>query len=239
MKVRGALNKMLNAGGLRLIRNRKAFEMDDLLRNARSRGVELKTIVDVGASDGIWSVAAHTHFPECNFLLFEPLEERKESLEALRRSLGFDFIAAAAGSENGTITFFVDENLDGSGVSLRTEEKEGRLVAVRRMDDVISELKLDGPYCIKLDTHGFELPVLAGAAGILSKVNLLIIEVYNFKLAPGCLRFHEMCAWLEDRGFRCCDLADPMRRPGDGVLWQMDLAFVRSDSPWYDSNRFL
>lgn len=238
MKVRRVANMMLNAVGLRVVRSGKAFEMDDLLRNAKKRGVWLKTIIDVGASDGVWSVGAHDHFPDCSFLLFEPLNERRASLEALQRSRGFHFVAAAAGAENGTITFSIDENLDGSGVSLEVGTGKGRQVAVRRIDDVVAEQKLEGPYCIKLDTHGFELPVLEGAAGVLPEVELLIIEVYNFELAPGCLRFHQMCAWLEERGFRCCDLADPMRRPGDGLLWQMDLAFARSDGSWFDSNRF-
>ena len=51
-----------------------------------------------------------------------------------------------------------------------------------------------------------EMPVLEGAARTLAQANLLIIEAYNFTLLPGCLRFHELCAWLEPRGFRCCDL---------------------------------
>ena len=33
-------------------------------------------------------------------------------------------------------------------------------------------------------------------------------------------------------------LADPMRRPGDGALWQMDLAFAPAGSPLFASNRY-
>jgi hypothetical protein len=82
------------------------------------------------------------------------------------------------------------------------------------------------------------VPVLTGATQILAQTGLLIIEAYNFTLSPDCLRFHELCAWLEPRGFRCCDLADPMRRPGDGVLWQMDLAFAPASNPIFASNRY-
>jgi hypothetical protein len=82
------------------------------------------------------------------------------------------------------------------------------------------------------------VPVLEGASAVLQRTELLIIEAYNFTLTPGCLRFHELCAWLESRGFRCCDLADPMRRPADGALWQMDLAFAPSSSPLFGNNHY-
>jgi hypothetical protein len=77
-----------------------------------------------------------------------------------------------------------------------------------------------------------------GAGDLLDRTELLVIESYNFQLTPGCLRFHELCAWLEARGFRCCDLADPMRRPRDGALWQVDLAFAPATSPLFSSNRY-
>ncbi len=52
-----------------------------------------------------------------------------------------------------------------------------------------------------------------------------MVEAYNFTLRDGALRFHELCAHLDRLGFRSVDLADPMWRPADGILWQMDLVF--------------
>jgi hypothetical protein len=40
-----------------------------------------------------------------------------------------------------------------------------------------------------------------------------------------------MCAYLGGLGFRCIDLVDPMYRPHDDALWQMDLVFLRQTRP--------
>jgi hypothetical protein len=131
----------------------------------------------------------------------------------------------------------VEGDLDGSGVAAAGAART-RSVPVETVDRAIAARGLPGPYGLKLDTHGYEVPVLEGAVATLQQASLLVIEAYNFTLAPGSLRFPELCAWLEARGFRCCDLADPMRRPRDGALWQMDLAFAPAGSPLFDSNDY-
>ena len=237
LRVRRALNGILHPLGLHLARRERAFEMDGLLASAAARGVAISTWVDVGASDGSWSVAAHRHFPSAKFLLFEPLAERQAELAALQRTRGFDHVAAAAGASAGTVAFSIDVSLDGSGVAA-PGDTSARTVPVETVDHAVAARGLAGPFGLKLDTHGHEIPVLEGAKSVLAQANLLVIEAYNFPLGPGALRFHELCAWLEARGFRCCDLADPMRRPSDGALWQMDLAFAPASSPIFGSNRY-
>ena len=234
---RRQVNRLLHPLGLHLVRRDRAFEMDGLLARAAARGVAVGTWIDVGASDGSWSLTAHRHFPAAKFLLFEPLAERAAALAALRRTRGFDLVAAAAGAAAGTIEFAIDAALDGSGVAAPGSGAT-RTVPVETIDRAVAARGLAGPYGVKHDPHGHEVPVREGAARVLGQASLLVIEAYNFPLVPGCLRFHELCAWLEARGFRCCDLADPMRRPGDGALWQMDLAFAPAASPLFASNRY-
>jgi len=236
-RLRRTANRALAPLGLHLVRPARAFEMDGLLARAAARGVRVGTWIDVGASDGAWSLVARRHFPAARFLLFEPLQERAAALAALKDSHGFDFVSAAAGAAPGTVPFFVDAALDGSGVAA-SGAPGARPVPVETVDRAVSTRALPGPYALKLDTHGYELPVLEGAAATLAQTSLLVIEAYNFTLAPGSLRFHELCAWLEARGFRCCDLADPMRRPRDGALWQLDLAFAPASSPLFQSSSY-
>lgn len=236
-RLQRTINRVLAPAGLHLARRDRAFDMDGVLERARLRGLQPKTVIDIGASDGIWSLRTHRHFPKAKFLLFEPLLERRPALEALRERHGFDYVPAVAGAQVGKVSFSIDPSLDGSGVA-GPGATATRDVPVETIDAAVSARALDGPYILKLDTHGYEVPVLSGASAVLDKTQLLIVEAYNFTLTPGCLRFHELCAWLEVRGFRCCDLADLMRRPRDGVFWQMDLAFAPINSPIFSSSGY-
>jgi FkbM family methyltransferase len=236
-RARRALNRLLRPLGLHLARSERAFEMDGLLARAAARGVAPQTWIDVGASDGSWSLGARRHFPASRFLLFEPLAERQSALAALHARHSFEIVPAAAGAAPGTVAFSIDPALDGSGIA-PAGAAGSRNVPVETIDRAVAARGLAGPYAIKLDTHGYEVAVLEGAAQTLAQTEFLVIEAYNFTLVPGCLRFPELCRRLETLGFRCCDLADPMRRPGDGALWQMDLAFARSSDPIFRSNSY-
>lgn len=236
-RLQQTVNRLLNPFGLHLARRDRVFEMSGLLARAKKRELAPATIIDIGASDGIWSLRARHHFPAAQFLLFEPLAERQPALQQLHARFGFAIEAAVAGAAIGNVAFSVDPALDGSGVAT-TNAAGTRTVPQTTVDHAVGSRGFRGPHVLKLDTHGYEIPVLSGATQVLAQTELLIIEAYNFTLTPDCLRFHELCAWLDARGFRCCDLADPMRRPGDGVLWQMDLAFAPKDHPMFAANGY-
>jgi hypothetical protein len=68
-----------------------------------------------------------------------------------------------------------------------------------------------------------------GASASLAGTAAIIVETYVRQTQPQALLFHELCAWLALRGFRCIDVVDILRRPVDDSLWQMDMVFVRSD----------
>jgi FkbM family methyltransferase len=231
------LNRLLRGAGIHVARTERVFEMDGLLARAAGRGVAIKTWIDVGASDGQWSLGARRHFPHAQFLLFEPLAEHQPALTRLQQAEGFQCVAAVAGAAPGVAQFLVDPALDGSAVA-PAGTPGTRPVPVETIDATVRTRALPGPYGLKLDTHGYELAVLAGATDVMANVNLLIVEAYNFSLTPDSLRFHELCAWLEARGFRCCDIADPMRRPRDGAFWQVDLAFERANAPVFGSDSY-
>ena len=201
------------------------FAMDAVLARAAARGVKIGTVVDLGAAAGRWTRRALRHFPEARFLMVDPLEERRAPLEQMKAANpNADYILAAAGAARGEARFTVGADLDGSGIY---DGPGSRAVPVIALDGELATRQMPAPFLLKFDTHGFELPILAGAKDTLSKTAAILMECYNFQLTQGCLRFHEMCAHLDALGFRPADIAEPMLRPGDGVLWQLIFFFSR------------
>ncbi len=206
------------------------FTAPEAMQRIVQHGFPVATVIDIGASDGRWSRKTMPYFPQAGFLAVEPLAERTEALQALKNECpNFDFAIAAAGSGTvGEVQLNVSPDLDGSTVD--GADGESRTVRSATLDELVAERDLPGPYLIKFDTHGFEDEILRGAEKTLSQTSAIIMEVYNFKISPHALRFPEMCARLESLGFRCYDMADPLLRPYDRSLWQMDFYFCRADA---------
>ena len=197
-----------------------------------ARGPRIRTIIDVGASSGIWFRKARRHFPGARGLLIEAQAgPHRAALEALRAADPLvDFVLAAAGDREGEIHFDASDPFGGAA-DLHPFDQDDVVVPMTSIDAEVGRRSLAGPFLIKLDTHGFEAEILDGASTTLTETAIVIVEAYNFELRPGVMRFHELCALMQAKGFRCIDLADPMRRPKDRVLWQMDLVFAPAARP--------
>jgi FkbM family methyltransferase len=210
----------------------RAWTMEAAIK--RAGGTPVGSVIDVGASNGSWSRMARRTWPDARFLLIEAQPVH----EAALRASGFDFVLAAAGDKPGQIHFDAADPWGGVA-SYGHTGKADITVPMTTIDAEVAQRTLPPPYLVKLDTHGFEREILAGAEHTLDGASLLVIEAYNFELKPGALRFHELVAFLEQRGFRCVDLADPMHRPKDGALWQLDLVFCRIERMALDDNSYL
>ena len=124
-------------------------------------------------------------------------------------------------------------------LSVKTAYADGTIdVETTTLDAVVPELNLNGPFLLKLDTHGYEEDILTGAEQTLQHCEVLVVEAYNFRLTGETLLFWELCGFLYQRGFRPVDIVDLMQRNHDDALWQMDLFFVRSSWPGFDYTAF-
>lgn len=228
-------NRILAPAGVELVRSNPLARtrMEEGLQRAAQHGFGIRTIVDVGAAEGAWAEYASRAFPDAHVILVEALEERRHVLESKARQRSGKWFThiGAAGRARGQLEYRISEDLDGSGMVLEGTPHTDtcRTIPVLPLDEIVAKSPVQPPYLLKLDTHGFEIPILEGAAGLLAETSVLIIECYA--LDGGPVPFWEMCRWLGDRGWRCFDLVDPSLRPKDHLLWQMDLFFARTDWP--------
>jgi FkbM family methyltransferase len=214
------------------------FDMSSAIQRIAEHDIPIRSIIDIGASDGKWSVNTMKTFPRAAFLAIEPLYERQDALETLKKKHdNFDYVLCVAGDKDGEqVTLNVSDDLDGSTVD-GTGGKPRR-VPVVTVDAIVKEKILEGPFLLKFDTHGFEVPILSGAKETLAKTNVIVMEVYNFKITDHALRFHEMCSHMEQLGFRCYDIAGPMLRLHDKAFWQMDILFANSDQGMFSCSEY-
>jgi FkbM family methyltransferase len=241
MSIKAVVKKAARAAGYNISRTDRPKDrstMDGAFRAIKARGHAFNTVIDIGASNGSWSDALMRYFPSCQYLLIEAQPTHEEALrEYCARHDNAQFALAAAGEKAGRIYFDAAEPLSGQASYTRTAAANMEL-PVTTVDDEVSQRKLQGPYLLKFDTHGFEVPILKGARDTLSKTDVIVMECYNFRIAPECLTFHEMCAYLGELGFRCIDLVEPMHRPHDDSFWQMDLVFARETRPEFSYQHY-
>lgn len=224
------LNWFLMPFGVKIVRNtHDQFLMSAGLERIVAHNIEVNHIIDIGASDGKWSTAALRVFSEARLQAIEPLAERETALKTLKQKQSrFDFELCVAGDTDvDQVILNVASDLDGSTVGGRGGKE--RYVKQKTIDRIVSDKNLKGPFLLKFDTHGYEVPILDGAKETLLHTNVIIMEVYNFHITQSSLLFHEMCVHMEDLGFRCFDIVDPMLRKYDKAFWQMDIFFCRKD----------
>jgi FkbM family methyltransferase len=245
-RIRFAFNKVLSPVGFTLARRHElASAVEDrwrisaALRRIAALGVRPASIIDLGAGVGQWSQLAHSVFPDADYVLVEPLRERAVALAAFcDRHPRMRHVAAAAGAGQGQVTFDVSNDLDGSGIYGGFSNNATRLVPMVTVDTIVHSQGLLPPFLLKLDTHGYELPILAGAAETLARTVLIVMEVYNFSISPTAVPFWEICATLATRGFRPADICDLMARPRDNLFWQADILFLPADHPSFRYSRY-
>jgi len=210
------------------------------LQRLKKLGLPIGTVIDVGASDGRWCRRFLRNFPAAQALLIEGNPIHYDAIRSYEREdPRVTAVCAAAGSRPGKVQFFISPEDCFGGRAAGSSHRDGPVademttVTATTIDRELASRSLPAPYVIKLDTHGLEKEILSGAENHLASASALILELYNLDIGNDCALFWEMCTWLHQRGFRCWDIFDLLRRESDGILWQFDAIFLRSDQPGF------
>jgi FkbM family methyltransferase len=234
--------KFLEAQGYTLSRKSRLKPPSATMAAAMQRIVDrqhgIQTVIDIGAAEAGWTTSLMHYLPDCQYFLVEAQPVHESGLtQFCQDHTNADYVLAAAGEKRGELYFSAAAPLGGQA-SYTPYPEHNITVPVTTLDYEVQTRGLKAPFLLKFDTHGFEVPILKGAIEVLKQTEVIVMECYNFKIAPECLLFFEMCEYLRSFGFRCVDLVDVMHRVYDDTLWQMDLVFIKDNRPEFSYHHY-
>jgi FkbM family methyltransferase len=205
----------------------------------RNLGFNPAVVIDVGAQTG--TEALFRVFPAAKHLMIEPVVENREILlQIASRLRDAEVLIAAADSASGEAFLHVSPNTRYATVSDNAEprgnRRDIRRISCVAVDDLCQTRSLTGPFLLKIDVDGKELNVLKGCANTLEKTECAIVETVFF--GEGANNFYRVVEFMQGQGFVIYDIVEPVYRPIDMALWQVDTVFVRCDGQFRQVQRF-
>ena len=209
-----------------------------LARLLQHAGIDL--VIDVGANAGHYARSLRGHGYRGRIVSFEPLAAAHARLaSAARRDRAW--IAAprmALGDAEGQVVIHVAGNSASSSILDMLPEHERAApgsgyvgtesVPQHRLDSVAPPY-LDGARAVllKIDTQGYEDRVLAGASGIIERIDAIQTELSLVPLYAGQPLLDEMRSRLDRMGFALYAVFPGYIDPSTGRTLQIDGFFVR------------
>jgi len=196
----------------------------------------INTIIDVGVNQGTPSL--YKAFEDCNIVLVDPLLDfNKEAINKIKKQYKNVFLiqkGCGHKKENKTLNF--DKSSLGRSSMLKrtsiTESKtpqyENIQIKCDRLDVMIKELNLPGPFGIKIDTEGFEMNVLNGSVNLFNDTKFIITETSMAKRFEESYFFEDLIDFMRNNNFRAYDILDISRSDDVGTKY-LDIAFIREN----------
>lgn len=193
------------------------------------------SIIDIGANNGSWSRLIRKVF-EKNLILM--IEARAEEEKALKNTcqdlLNANYIISLLGSSGQEKVSF---SVHGSGSSIFSElsnaPRSFSNLKMKTLDEITSELHLNDPIFLKLDVQGAELEVLKGAANILTRSEVVQLEVALLDYNQGAPTFADVVTFMDKRNYHVFDIAGFIK-PNKIDLSHIDVLFVQRSSKLRD-----
>jgi len=149
-------------------------------------GAKPDTIFDVGANIGQTALTFNKHFPKATIHSFEPIASTYKQLEnnvKAYSNIKCHKLALSDKSEELKIRIFEGKNsvlnsLNTISMNITDNSKE-EIITTNTLDNFLEEQKLTTIDLLKIDTEGYEMPVLKGASHALqnNKIKMIYLEV--------------------------------------------------------------
>lgn len=211
------------------------------IKEMKQRGFLPKTIIDVGAYTGGWTSRVIDYYPNAKFIMCEAQPEKEDFLKKIKAKYPdqIDYHMGLLGSaEKENVPYYLME----TGSSVLEEntdyDREITQLPMHTLDNIIRSKSLAQPCFLKLDVQGYEIEVLKGAQELLSKVDIILLEVSILEYNKGAPLIADILAFMNSSGFSVFDITDLKRTSGEHALFQADIFFCRHEHPFRTIKKF-
>lgn len=238
---------MMNRFGKQLVRTNFPFPGSALQKYLEWRtlkeilsGLQINCVLDVGANKGQFAASLREIGYRGDIFSFEPL---KTDFQILKTRLGSDprwrGMNVALGNEDAIKTFNVA--LDSTEMSsfLVPRDRGWNLrrepVEMRKLDSLFAELAAQMPQppriFLKMDTQGYDVEVIRGAAQSISQIMGLQSELAVLPLYQEMPNYLQALELYQRCGFSLVNVAEAARAPHDHRLTELNCVMVRFGAP--------
>ena len=188
-------------------------------------------IVDAGAAVGTWSQLAHKIWPGVEILAIEPQPNFVKKLISTKAA---KYVRECVISDTcGQITFDITE--DGWSSSLLYAGDSRIQTEAHTLECIFDDLKLGfEKVFVKTDLQGHDFISFQSIGKYLKYVNVVQMECQITPYAPRMTGLSERITDMANLGFEVYEIFEPLYRPSDSALGQVDVLFLRGNagSPW-------
>jgi FkbM family methyltransferase len=206
--------------------------MDNLkkfLIDIQQRGLEIKTVYDVGAWTGGWSIdMKQSVLKSSDFILFEGNPDRAEQM----KSTGFTCFGTVLSKPGNNFVNYYSSAGTGDSYYRENTENYDNVAPIKlpctTIDLLVKTYQLPTPNFIKIDTQGSELDILLGAESILSSVDIVYTECPIVPYNIGSPNIQDYIDFFKQRDFVPIDLLET--HTFEHTLVQVDIMFMQKST---------
>jgi FkbM family methyltransferase len=197
------------------------------LETIKSRGIEIKTAIDIGANNGQWCSEFKSVFTNTEVL---SIEAQQGCVEQLSKTNPNYKICLMGRENNDEVKFYSTSNID-VGASIYQEATQWGQTSQWTMLPMITLDSLGQQFdWIKMDVQGAEWDIIKGGLATLSNGTFLQLELSVMGYNSGAKLISEVISYLFNVGYVLYDITELMyvEENDDGIhkLAQLDCLFV-------------
>jgi FkbM family methyltransferase len=184
----------------------------------------ISTLIDLGANDGQHGASLARHFGVQHAYFFEPQPQYAEQLRIVASGIErAQVFQMALGDSEGEAEFYAMAHAPSSSLLPpekallpaypQHEVRQRARVAVRCLDSVLADQRLQGDVFIKMDVQGFEDRVIRGGRLTFGRARAVLVEMSFVPLFVGQSLFEEVHALLVECGLRFAGIKNQVMMP--------------------------